>query len=248
MKNKLIITLLALTTTAAMLAGCGKETAEVQTADTEAVAEVSTETKTVAAETETEESTEGAELVLNTETTEKAEVAATGDKNTGTNKKSDTKSETKKTESTKTDSKDAGTKTETKTDSTKNDSATQAPAETTTNTPAQTPAEPTVSDQPTTGPQATTAKCPYTVNTWMDLGDGWWGCYEAYIDSKTPQENDTISNEVDIWLTNKMTNENLTYDDHSGELIGTYEGISNVTLVKYHLIPAPEGAYDVPQE
>ena len=56
MKNKVIITLLALTMTTAMLAGCGKETAEVQSADTEAVAEVSTETKAVAAETETEES------------------------------------------------------------------------------------------------------------------------------------------------------------------------------------------------
>ena len=251
MKNKVIITLLALTMTTAMLAGCGKETAEVQSADTEAVAEVSTETKAVVAETETEESTEGAELVYNTETG--TEVVAKEDKTKSdkADAKTDSTGSTKDSAS-KTDSKDAGTKTETKADSTKNDSTTQAPAETTTNTPAQTPAEtpaePTVSDQPTTGPQPTTAKCPYTVNTWMDFGDGWWGCYEAYIDSKTPQENDAISNEVDIWLTNKMTNENLTYDDHSGELIGTYEGISNVTLVKYHLIPAPEGAYDVPQE
>ena len=246
MKNKLIITLLALTMTTAMLAGCGKkETADVQSADTEAVAEVNTEA--VAAETETEESTEGAELVYNTETD--TEVVAKEDKTKSdkADAKTDSTGSTKDSAS-KTDSKDAGTKTETKPDSTKNDSATQAPAETTTNTPAETPADSTVSDQPTTGPQATTAKCPYTVNTWMDLGDGWWGCYEAYIDSKTPQENDAISNEVDIWLTNKMTNENLTYDDHSGELIGTYEGISNVTLVKYHLIPAPEGAYDVPQE
>lgn len=258
MKNKLIITLLALTMTTAMLAGCGKETAEVQTADTETVAEASTETETVAVETETdtEEFAEGAELVLNTETTEKAEVAATGDKNTGTNKKSDTKSETKKTESTKADSKDAGTKTETKADSTKNDSATQAPAVTTTNTPAETPAqtpaetpaEPTVSDQPTTGPQATTAKCPYTVNTWMDFGDGWWGCYKAYINDKTPQENDAISNEVDIEFQNKLASENLTYDNSSGELIGNFDGISNVMLDKFHLVPAPEGAYDAPQE
>ena len=239
MKNKVIITLLALTMTTAMLAGCGKETAEVQSADTEAVAEVSTEAKAVVAETETEESTEGAELVYNTETD--TEVVAKEDKTKPdkADAKTDSTGSTKDSAS-KTDSKNAGTKTETKTDSTKNDSATQTPAEA--------PAEPTVSDQPTTGPQPTTAKCPYTVNTWMDFGDGWWGCYEAYIDSKTPQENDAISNEVDIWLTNKMTNENLTYDDHSGELIGTYEGISNVTLVKYHLIPAPEGAYDVPQE
>ena len=86
MKNKLIITLLALTMTTAMLAGCGKkETAEVQSADTEAVVEVSTETKAVVAETETEESTEGAELVYNTETD--TEVVAKGDKTTG--KKSD---------------------------------------------------------------------------------------------------------------------------------------------------------------
>lgn len=169
MKNKLIITLLALTTTAAMLAGCGKETAEVQSADTETVAEVNTETETVAAETETEESTEGAELVLNTETTEKAEVAATGDKNTGTNKKSDTKSETKKTDS---------TKTETKADSTKNDSATQAPAETTTNTPAETPAE-TLAPEPE--PEAPAQNlCPYTLNQWLDLGNGWWGYYTCF--------------------------------------------------------------------
>ena len=243
MKNKLIITLLALTTTAAMLAGCGKETAEVQSADTETVAEVNTETETVAAETETEESTEGAELVLNTETTEKAEVAATGDKNTGTNKKSDTKSETKKTDS---------TKTETKADSTKNDSATQAPAETTTNTPAQTPAEtpaePTVSDQPTTGPQPTTAKCPYTVNTWMDLGDGWWGCYFGGVVSMTPAERANVDNETQTWFTNKMENENLTYDNSASEYIGNYSDVVSVNFVKYHLVPAPEGAYDAPQE
>ena len=67
MKNKVIITLLALTMTAAMLAGCGKETAEVQSEGTETVAEVSTETKAVVVDTETEESTEGAELVYNTE-------------------------------------------------------------------------------------------------------------------------------------------------------------------------------------
>ena len=229
MKNKLIITLLALTTTAAMLAGCGKETAEVQSADTETVAEVNTETETVAAETETEESTEGAELVLNTETTEKAEVAATGDKNTGTNKKSDTKSETKKTDS---------TKTETKADSTKNDSATQAPAETTTNTPAQTPAEtpaePTVSDQPTTGPQETTAKCPYTVNTWMDLGDGWWGCYFGGVVSMTPAERANVDNETQTWFTNKMENENLTYDNSASEYIGNYSDVVSVNFVKYH--------------
>ena len=239
MKNKLIITLLALTTTAAMLAGCGKETAEVQSADTETVAEVNTETETVAAETETEESTEGAELVLNTETTEKAEVAATGDKNTGTNKKSDTKSETKKTDS---------TKTETKADSTKNDSATQAPAETTTNTPAETPAEPTVSDQPTTGPQETTAKCPYTVNTWMDLGDGWWGCYFGGVVSMTPAERANVDNETQTWFTNKMENENLTYDNSASEYIGNYSDVVSVNFVKYHLVPAPEGAYDAPQE
>ena len=252
MKNKLIITLLALTMTTAMLAGCGKkETAEVQSADTEAVAEVSTETKAVTAETETEESTEGAELVYNTETD--TEVVAKGDKTKPdkADAKTDSTGSTKDSAS-KTDSKNAGTKTETKADSTKNDSATQAPAETTTNTPAQTPAEtpaePTVSDQPTTGPQPTTAKCPYTVNTWMDFGDGWWGCYKAYINDKTPQENDAISNEVDIEFQNKLASENLTYDNSSGELIGNFDGISNVMLDKFHLVPAPEGAYDAPQE
>ena len=251
MKNKLIITLLALTITTAMLAGCGKETAEVQSADTEAVAEVSTETKAVTAETETEESTEGAELVYNTETD--TEVVAKGDKTKPdkADAKTDSTGSTKDSAS-KTDSKNAGTKTETKADSTKNDSATQAPAETTTNTPAQTPAEtpaePTVSDQPTTGPQPTTAKCPYTVNTWMDFGDGWWGCYKAYINDKTPQENDAISNEVDIEFQNKLASENLTYDNSSGELIGNFDGISNVMLDKFHLVPAPEGAYDAPQE
>ncbi|MDY2910893.1 MAG: hypothetical protein SOT58_02420, partial [Agathobacter sp.] len=70
MKNKVIITLLALTMTTAMLAGCGKkETAKVPSEGTETVAEISTETeKTAVVETETEESTEGAELVYNTET------------------------------------------------------------------------------------------------------------------------------------------------------------------------------------
>ena len=249
MKNKAIITLLALTMTAAMLVGCGKETAEVQTADTETAAEVSTETKAVVVETETEESTEDAELVYNTETD--TEVVAKGEKSDKADAKTDSTSKTKDSAS-KTDSKDSGTKadtkTETKTDSAKNDSAntgsqTQAPAE----TPAETPSDSTVSDQPTTGPQATTAKCPYTVNTWMDMGDGWWGCYKAYIDSKTPEENATIQSEVNTWLMDKMANENLTYDNSSGELIGNYDGISSVQLDKFHLVPAPEGAYD-PQD
>ena len=240
MKNKLIITLLALTMTTAMLAGCGKkETAEVQSADTEAVAEVSTETKAVTTETETEESTEGAELVYNTETD--TEVVAKEDK--AKSDKADTKTNSTgstKNSASKTDSKDAGTKTETKTDSTKNDSATQAPAET--------PAEPTVSDQPTTGPQATTAKCPYTVNTWMDLGGGWWGCYMGSPTNMTPAEQENAQNEANNWITDKMANENLTYDDYSGEFIGNYSDVVSVTLMKYHLVVAPEGAYDAPQE
>ena len=242
MKNKLVITLLALTMTTAMLAGCGKETAEVQSADTEAVAEVSTETK---------ESTEGAELVYNTETD--TEVVAKGDKTKPdkADAKTDSTGSTKDSAS-KTDSKDAGTKTDTKTetkaDSTKNDSATQAPAETTTNTPAETPAEPTVSDQPTTGPQETTAKCPYTVNTWMDLGDGWWGCYFGGVVSMTPAERANVDNETQTWFTNKMENENLTYDNSASEYIGNYSDVVSVNFVKYHLVPAPEGAYDAPQE
>ena len=222
MKNKLIITLLALTTTAAMLAGCGKETAEVQSADTETVAEVNTETETVAAETETEESTEGAELVLNTETTEKAEVAATGDKNTGTNKKSDTKSETKKTDS---------TKTETKADSTKNDSATQAPAETTTNTPAETPAE---TPAPEPEPEAPAQNlCPYTLNQWLDLGDGWWGYYTCF---QSPEGTVSALNKefTDVIVTPDAT---WTYDDWGGELVGNYDDAKDVILTKFHMVP-----------
>ena len=222
MKNKLIITLLALTTTAAMLAGCGKETAEVQSADTETVAEVNTETETVAAETETEESTEGAELVLNTETTEKAEVAATGDKNTGTNKKSDTKSETKKTDS---------TKTETKADSTKNDSATQAPAETTTNTPAETPAE-TLAPEPE--PEAPAENlCPYTLNQWLDLGNGWWGYYTCF---QSPEGTVSALNKefTDVIVTPDAT---WTYDDWGGELVGNYDDAKDVILTKFHMVP-----------
>ena len=218
MKNKLIITLLALTMTAAMLAGCEKkETAsvDVDTESTETVAEVNTETETVV-ETETEEPTEGAELVLNTETTEKAEVAATGDKNTGTNKKSDTKSETKKTESTKTDSKDAGTKP----DSTKNDSATQAPAE----APAETPA-----------PEPAPAQnlCPYTLNQWLDLGDGWWGFYTS---SSTPQETISALNDefTNVIVTPDAT---WTYDDWGNENLGDYDDYKSVQLAKYHMVP-----------
>ena len=222
MKNKLIITLLALTMTTAMLAGCGKETAEVQSADTETVAEVNTETETVAAETETEESTEGAELVLNTETTEKAEVAATGDKNTGTNKKSDTKSETKKTDS---------TKTETKADSTKNDSATQAPAETTTNTPAETPAE-TLAPEPE--PEAPAQNlCPYTLNQWLDLGNGWWGYYTCF---QSPEGTVSALNKefTDVIVTPDAT---WTYDDWGGELVGNYDDAKDVILTKFHMVP-----------
>lgn len=231
MKNKLIITLLALTMTTAMLAGCGKETAEVQSADTETVAEVNTEKETVAAETETEESTEGAELVLNTETTGKAEVAATGDKNTGTNKKSDTKSETKKTDSTKTDSKDAGTKTETKADSTKNDSATQAPAETTTNTPAETPAE---TPAPEPEPEAPAQNlCPYTLNQWLDLGNGWWGYYTCF---QSPEGTVSALNKefTDVIVTPDAT---WTYDDWGGELVGNYDDAKDVILTKFHMVP-----------
>lgn len=224
MKNKLIITLLALTITTAMLAGCGKkETAsvDVDTESTETVAEVNTETETVV-ETETEESTEGAELVLNTETTEKAEVVATGDKNTGTNKKSDTK----KTESTKTDSKDAGTKV----DSTKNDSATQAPAETTTNTPAETPAE-----TPAPAPEPAPAQnlCPYTLNQWLDLGDGWWGFYTS---SSTPRETISALNDkfTNVIVTPDAT---WTYDDWGNENLGDYDDYKSVQLAKVHMVP-----------
>ena len=225
MKNKLIITLLALTITTAMLAGCGKkETAsvDVDTESTEAVAEVNTETETVAVETETEESTEGAELVLNTETTEKAEVAATGDKNTGTNKKSDTKSETKKTDS---------TKTETKADSTKNDSATQAPAETTTNTPAETPAE-TLAPEPE--PEAPAQNlCPYTLNQWLDLGNGWWGYYTCF---QSPEGTVSALNKefTDVIVTPDAT---WTYDDWGGELVGNYDDAKDVILTKFHMVP-----------
>ena len=237
MKNKLVITLLALTMTTAMLAGCGKkETAEVQTADTEAVAEVNTETKAVVAETETEESTEGAELVYNTETD--TELVAKGDKTKPdkADAKTDSTGSTKDSAS-KTDSKDAGTKTETKADSTKNDSATQAPAGTTTNTPAQTPAEtpaePTVSDQPTTGPQETTAKCPYTVNTWMDLGDGWWGYYTCF---QSPEGTVSALNKefTDVIVTPDAT---WTYDDWGGELVGNYDDAKDVILTKFHMVP-----------
>lgn len=211
MKNKLIITLLALTMTTAMFAGCGKEKAEVQTADTEAVAEVSTETKAVAAETETE----GAELVYNTETD--TEVVANEDKTTG--KKSD-KADTK-----------TDTKTETKADSTKNDSATQAPAETTTNTPAQTPAE---TPAPEPEPEAPAQNlCPYTLNQWLDLGDGWWGFYTS---SSTPQETVSALNKefTDVIVTPDAT---WTYDDWGGENFGDYDDYRSVQLTKFHMVP-----------
>ena len=217
MKNKLIITLLALTTTAAMLAGCGKETAEVQSADTEAVAEVNTEA--VAAETETEESTEGAELVYNTETD--TEVVAKEDKTKSdkADAKTDSTGSTKDSAS-KTDSKDAGTKTETKPDSTKNDSATQAPAE----TPAETPA-----------PEPAPAQnlCPYTLNQWLDLGDGWWGYYTS---SSTPQETISALNDefTNVIVTPDAT---WTYDDWGNENLGDYDDYRSVQLTKVHMVP-----------
>ncbi len=219
MKNKLIITLLALTTTAAMLAGCGKETAEVQSADTETVAEVNTEA--VAAETETEESTEGAELVYNTETD--TEVVAKEDKTKSdkADAKTDSTGSTKDSAS-KTDSKDAGTKTETKPDSTKNDSATQAPAE----TPAETPA-------PEPEPAPAQNLCPYTLNQWLDLGDGWWGYYTS---SSTPQETISALNDefTDVIVTPDAT---WTYDDWGGENLGDYDDYRSVQLKKFHMVP-----------
>ena len=217
MKNKLIITLLALTMTTAMLAGCGKETAEVQSAD----AEVSTETKAVAAETETEESTEGAELVYNTETD--TEVVAKEDKTKPdkADAKTDSTGSTKDSAS-KTDSKYAGTKTETKPDSTKNDSATQAPAE----TPAETPA-------PEPEPAPAQNLCPYTLNQWLDLGDGWWGYYTS---SSTPQETISALNDefTDVIVTPDAT---WTYDDWGGENLGDYDDYRSVQLTKVHMVP-----------
>lgn len=226
MKNKLVITLLALTMATAMFAGCGKETAEVQTADTEAVAEVSTETKAVTAETETEESTEGAELVYNTETD--TEVVAKGDKTKPdkADAKTDSTGSTKDSAS-KTDSKDAGTKTDTKADSTKNDSATQAPAGTTTNTPAETSA-------PEPEPEAPAQNlCPYTLNQWLDLGDGWWGFYTS---SSTPQETVSALNKefTDVIVTPDAT---WTYDDWGNENLGDYDDYRSVQLAKYHMVP-----------
>ena len=208
MKNKLIITLLALTTTAAMLAGCGKETAEVQTADTEAVAEVNTETETVAAETETEESTEGAELVYNTETD--TEVVAKEDKTKSD--KADAKTDS--TGSTK----DSVSKTETKADSTKNDSATQAPAETPAETPEPAPAQ---------------NLCPYTLNQWLDLGDGWWGYYTCF---QSPEGTVSALNKefTDVIVTPDAT---WTYDDWGGELVGNYDDAKDVILTKFHMVP-----------
>ncbi len=227
MKNKLIITLLALTMTTAMLAGCGKETAEVQTADTEAVAEVSTETKAVVAETETE----GAELVYNTETD--TEVVAKEDK--AKPDKADAKTDSTggtKDSASKTDSKDAGTKTETKADSTKNDSATQAPAETTTNTPAQTPAE---TPAPEPEPEAPAQNlCPYgPFDQWLDLGNGWWGYYTCF---QSPEGTVSALNKefTDVIMTSDST---WTYDDSSTELLGTYDDAKDVVLTKVHMVP-----------
>ena len=211
MKNKLIITLLALTITTAMLAGCGKETVEVQSAD----AEVSTETKAVAAETETEESTEGAELVYNTETD--TEVVAKEDKTKSdkADAKTDSTGSTKDSAS-ETDSKDAGTKTETKPDSTKNDSATQAPAET-----------------PEPEPAPAQNLCPYTLNQWLDLGDGWWGYYTS---SSTPQETISALNDefTNVIVTPDAT---WTYDDWGGENLGDYDDYRSVQLKKFHMVP-----------
>lgn len=227
MKNKLIITLLALTMTTAMLAGCGKEKAEVQTADTEAVAEVSTETKAVAAETETE----GAELVYNTETD--TEVVAKEDKTKPdkADAKTDSTGSTKDSAS-KTDSKDAGTKTETKADGTKNDSATQAPAGTTTNTPAQTPAE---TPAPEPEPEAPAQNlCPYgPFDQWLDLGNGWWGYYTCF---QSPEGTVSALNKefTDVIMTSDST---WTYDDSSTELLGTYDDAKDVVLTKVHMVP-----------
>ncbi len=214
MKNKLIITLLALTMTTAMLAGCGKETAEVQSADTEAVAEASTEIKAVAAETETE----GAELVYNTETD--TEVVAKEDKTKSdkADAKTDSTGSTKDSAS-KTDSNDAGTKTETKADSTKNDSATQAPAETPAPEPEPAPAQ---------------NLCPYgPFDQWLDLGNGWWGYYTCF---QSPEGTRSALNDE---FTNVIVSPDATwtYDDWSTELLGTYDDAKDVVLTKYHMVP-----------
>ena len=233
MKNKLVIVLLATALVTTALAGCGKkETAEVQSADTEAVAEVSTETKEVVAEKETEESTEGAELVYNTETD--TEVVAKEDKTKPdkADAKTDSTGSTKDSAS-KTDSKDAGTKTETKPDSTKNDSATQAPAETTTNTPAETPAQ-TPAETPAPEPTPAQNLCPYSpLMTWIDLGDGWWGIYDA----KGVDNYLEIYNQRSEELFEKCQNEGLTNVNGSSEFLGKYDDAGEVYFQKWQLVP-----------
>ena len=202
----------------------------MQSADTEAVAKVSTETKAVVAETETEESTEGAELVYNTETG--TEVVAKEDKTKSdkADAKTDSTGSTKDSAS-KTGSKDAGTKT----DSTKNDSATQAPAETTTNTPTETPAQ-TPAETPAPEPEPAPAQnlCPYSpLMTWIDLGDGWWGFYDAKDYPNYLETYQAISKQ----MTEKCQNEGLTNVNGSNEYLGKYDDAGDTYFVKWQLVP-----------
>ena len=205
MKNKAVITLLALTMTAAMLAGCGKkDIAKLPSEGTEAAAEISTETeKAVVVETETEESTEGAELVYNTET--ETEVVAKGEK--ADSKKTDSKTETKKDDTKLTDTKstsvkDSATSTGSAQSSGNNSATTGTSASgSTSNTGSSSGASSTsgnntgtnagstsagntstaetdtTTDTTSSQPEAPKNPCPYPVWQVMDLGDGYVGYY-----------------------------------------------------------------------
>ena len=200
MKNKLIITLLALTMTTAMLAGCGKkQTVYGPTESTEAVMDIEPTTEEYVVKTE---GTEKGELVvtkydgISTKDTVKSkdDVDTKGDTKSDNSSKdsTDSKESDKKDSSkidTKADNKDPGTKTDTTSSSqttAKNDSATDNSQ---TQAPADAPAEtPTPEPEPEPEPETPALQSfPYALNTLYENGDG-TGCIYVYDSAADTRE------------------------------------------------------------
>lgn len=203
MKNKLIITLLALTMTTVMLAGCGKkQTVYGPTESTEAVMDIEPTTEEYVVKPE---GTEKGELVvtkydgISTKDTVKSKdvVDAKGDTKSDNSSKdsTDSKESDKKDSSktdTKADNKDSGTKTDTTGSSqttVKNDSAADNSQNSQTQAPADAPAEtPTPTPEPEPEPETPALQSfPYALNTLYENGDG-TGCIYVYDNAADTKE------------------------------------------------------------
>ena len=230
MKRKLVITLLLTALATTSLAGCGKkETANVPAEGTEVVAEINTETEVeevVVEETETEEIVV-AETEETTESESDTEVVAKNDNKDSD--KAETKTNAGKTESSKNESNNSNKNNGST--STNNNAQTEQPS-----APVETPAVETPVETPAPEPEPAPAQnlCPYSpLMTWIDLGDGWWGIYDA----KGVDNYLEIYNQRSEELFEKCQNEGLTNVNGSSEFLGKYDDAGEVYFQKWQLVP-----------